>query len=110
MICVTFYILKHDFINNYTIIFAQACGVPVSRGSGGTTLVATINIIIFFHSPPPIFSPLQPFFIEVDWSAQKSRGRHLSRPRWPFWSLLLAILDYAGVAALQAVSEWPWRR
>ena len=32
------------------------------------------------------------------------RGRHLSRPRWPFWGPL------AGGAALQAVSECPRRR
>ena len=39
---------------------------------------------------------------KVDRSAQKS-----SRPRLPFWGPLAAILDFAGGAALQAVSERP---
>ena len=38
------------------------------------------------------------------------RGRHLSRLRRPFWAPLAAILDFAGGAALQAVSECPLRR
>ena len=32
-------------------------------------------------------------------------SRHLSRPPLPFWGPLAAILDFAGGAALQAVSE-----
>ena len=36
--------------------------------------------------------------------------RHLSRPRRPFWGPLVSSLDFAGGAALQAVSECPLRR
>ena len=39
-----------------------------------------------------------------------SGGRHVSRPCRPFWGPLAAILDFAGDAALQAVSECPLRR
>ena len=85
--------------------------------------------------------------MKVDWSTQKPRGTPLSRPRWPFWGPLAAILDFevliermiesknlicknlsesprglsilgplaailncAGGAGLQAVSERPLRR
>ena len=41
---------------------------------------------------------------------KKVLGRHLSRPRQPFWGPLADILDFAGGAALQAVSECPRRR
>ena len=52
------------------------------------------------------FSPPSTFFIEgVAWNAQKPRGRHLSRPRLPFWGPLAAIFDFAGDAALQAVQR-----
>ena len=47
------------------------------------------------------------YLAKVARSAQKPRGRHLSRPRPPFWGPLAAILDFAGGAALQAVSERP---
>ena len=45
---------------------------------------------------------------KVDGSAQKSRGRPVSRPHRPFWGPLGAILDFAGGAVLQAV--WRCRR
>ena len=41
---------------------------------------------------------------------REKTDRHLSRPRPPFWGPLAAILDFAGSAALQAVSERPLRR
>ena len=47
------------------------------------------------------------YLVKVDWSPQKLRGRHPSRPRRPFWGPLAAILDFTGGAALQAVSECP---
>ena len=50
------------------------------------------------------------FFAKLDGSAQKPRGKHISRPRQPFWGPLVSILDFAGGAALQAVSECPLRR
>ena len=40
----------------------------------------------------------------------KSQGRHISKPRRPFWGPLAAILDFARRASLQAVSECPPRR
>ena len=36
------------------------------------------------------------YFANDDGSAQKPRGRPLSRPRRPFWGPLAAILDFAG--------------
>ena len=60
--------------------------------------------------PPDFIKKLiyQKTYLEkVDGSAQKLGGRHLSRPRWPFWGLLAAILDFAGGAALQSVSKCP---
>ena len=64
---------------------------------------------------------LQPFLIagvvrskyylaKVDGTTQKPQGRNLSRPRPPFWGPRAAISDFAGGAALQAVSERPLRR
>ena len=66
-------------------------------------------------------SPSQPFLIEGVLGSKnlfsesclerpKPRGRHLSRPRPPFWGPLVTILDFSGGAALQAVSERPLRR
>ena len=40
------------------------------------------------------------YFAKVDESAPNPRGKHLSRPRWPFWIL-------NAVWALQSVSEHP---
>ena len=43
---------REDLLNIY-ILLARACGVPVGRRSGGrlaTTLVATINVVIFSFS------------------------------------------------------------
>ena len=45
--------------------------------------------------------------MKVDGSDQKLRGTYLSRPRRPFWGPLAAILEFAGGAALQALSECP---
>ena len=50
------------------------------------------------------------YFAKIDRSSDKHWGNHLSRPRQPFWGPLAAILDFAGGAALQAVSECPQRR
>jgi len=50
------------------------------------------------------------YLAKVDGNTQNPRGRHLSRPPLPFWGPLAAILDFAGGAALQAVSERPLRR
>ena len=62
--------------------------------------------------PPKVkeCSDQKTYFAKVAENAQKRRGRHLSRPRPPFWGPLAAILDFAGGAALQAVSERPLRR
>ena len=59
---------------------------------------------------PKECSVLKTCLAKVAQNAQKPRGRHLSRPRRPFWGPLAAILDFAGGAALQAVSECPRRR
>ena len=50
------------------------------------------------------------YLAKVAWNAQKLRGRHLSRPHRLFWGSLAALLNFAGGAALQAVSERPLRR
>ena len=50
------------------------------------------------------------YLAKVAKNAQKPRGRHLSSPHQPFWGPLAAILDFAGGAALQALSECPLRR
>ena len=72
------------------------------------------------RSPPSFFSSVATFYhrksaqktylSKVGRSAQKHRGRHLSRPFRPFWGPLVAILDFAGGAAVQAVSKCPLRR
>ena len=49
------------------------------------------------------------FFAKVDRSAQKPRGRHLSRPRQPFWGPQAAILDFAGVSGGERVSPFAAR-
>ena len=109
---------QQPLLYNLILLLARAIGIPV--GPTGTTLVATIFIIRF--SPPPFFSfhhdlfskreclEQKTYLAKVDRNAQKPRGRHLSRPPLPFWGLLAAILDFAGGAALQAVSERPLRR
>ena len=45
------------------------------------------------------------YLAKVDGGVQKPRGRHLSRPRRPFWAPLVAILYFAGSAALKGVSK-----
>ena len=72
-----------------------------------------------FPSPPPIFFlhtlrfsykeclDQKTYFAKVYRNTQKSRGKHLSRPRWPFWGPLAAILDFIGGGVLQAVSKCP---
>ena len=47
------------------------------------------------------------YLAQVEGSAQKPRGRHISRDRWPFWGPLAAILNVTGGAAVQVVSECP---
>ena len=84
-------------------------------------LVAFIFYIIFFLSffPP---SPHLFFFSYVDYfsNIRSSRikklikqnltgaSKNLSRSCRPFWGPLAAILEFAGSAALQEVSECPW--
>ena len=102
--------------NQHLRRLARVCGVPVCRHSGSRlamTLVATINDIIVVFSflfSVVYFSHRGSAGIKVDGSAQKPRGRHLSRPCWPFCGSLAAIFDFKGLAALQAVSECPLRR
>ena len=43
------------------------------------------------------------YFAKVDLSAQKPKDGHCQ----PFWGPLAAILDFAGDAVLQVVSEFP---
>ena len=74
------------------------------------TLVATVNNNIFLFFFRCLLFSERVLGLKVDGSAQKPRGRHLSRPPLPFWGPLAAILDFAGGAALQAVSERPLRR
>ena len=44
-------------------------------------------------------------FDDAPRKTKKPKGRHLSRPSLPFWGPLAVILDFAGGAALQAVSD-----
>ena len=83
------------FLNDF---LAQAVSVPVGWPSGGrlaTRLVATINIIVFspFYSSVGTFSQRRNAQIKTH-VIQKPRGRHLSRPRQPFWGPLAAILEF----------------
>ena len=41
---------------------------------------------------------------------KNAQSKFFSRPPLPFWGPLAAILDFAGGAALQVVSERPLRR
>ena len=67
------------------------------QSTAGNDIVATILISPFlfsspFFSPFPLSRPFliegvlgsKTYFVNVAWSAQKPRGRHLSRPRRPF--------------------------
>ena len=92
------------------------------RSTAGNDVVATFFISLFFF--PPLFS----FFSVATFSHRRSARitnlfskscldrpktwgeRHLSSPRLPFRGPPAAILDFAGGAALQAVSERPLRR
>ena len=67
---------------------------------------ASLTRFVFFY----FLRRLKTYLAKVAKNAQKSRVRHLSRPRRPFWGPLAAILDFAGGAALQVVSEGPLRR
>ena len=80
--------------------------------------VVDTNSVIISHPPPPLspllFSSLSSIFlIENKTYHVKAQNkwwpmfRPLSRPRGPFWSPLAAILDFAGGAALQAVTSTP---
>ena len=100
-------------------MLSWAVGVPVALRSGGrlaTTLVAAINNIILL----PFFSYVasstfliegvlgsKTYFAKVDGSAHKPKGWHLLRPLGPFRAPLAAILDFAGGAVFQAVSQCP---
>ena len=75
---------------SYQNFLVGACGVSGGRRSGGrpagNDVVATIS-----HRRSALIQ-------KVGRSAQKPRGRQLSRPHRPFWDPLAAILDFAGVA------------
>ena len=74
-------------------------------GQLAKTLVATINDPVSHFG-----APWRPFWIfeiliegmiesktyleEIDGSAQKPMNRPLSRPCWPFWGPMVAILDF----------------
>ena len=47
------------------------------------------------------------YLAKVDRSTQKPKGKHLSRPCQRLWGPIADILDIAGSATLQAVSECP---
>ena len=103
--------------NENHALLARAAGL-LFGGQLATTLVATNSDIIFLS---PRFSVVcfshrritqikKTYLAKVDGGTQKPLGRPLSRPHQPFWDPLAAILDFAGGAALQAVSECPLRR
>ena len=100
------------------MILVREVSVPVGWRSGSQmalTLVATISGGLF-RSPKPLFFLLSVYFfhrwssrvIKLDECTQKHSSRHLylSRPRWPFWDPLVAILDFADCVALQAPLSW----
>ena len=88
------------------------------RSTAGNDVVATILISLFFLRfllrcylfAQRECSDQKTYLAKVAKNAQKPRGRHLSRPRRLFWGPLAAIFDFAGGAALQAVSERTLRR
>ena len=128
--------LKCSFNCSYSASWSAFWSIPTSRdikliiigtsmmhssqsvfgGQLTMTLVATKNDILFsFFSLSSTFlikwaSDQTTYIAKLDWSAQKPKGRHHSRPHRSFWGPLAATLDFAGSAALQAVSECPLHR
>ena len=77
---------------------------PAQYPSPGPT--AGINILLHHFLIEGVLG-LKTYLAKVDRSAQKPSGTPFSRPSWPFWGPLAAILDFAGGAA---VGECPPRR
>ena len=110
-----FLILKDSFAGWLTFFLARAVGVPVVRLE--TMLVATIFIILFFFfsgfPSPFLFSSVATVSHRRSARIKKLIQQKLFRtlknlgetPRRTFWGTLAAILDFAGCAALQVVSE-----
>ena len=111
-VCVTL------LISLYQCVQARAVGIPVGRRSALNwqrrqwPLFSPLFVFPFFFLPRDLLSQKEcsdqkTYLAKVAQNAQKSRGRHLSRPHRTFWSPLAAILDFAGGVALQMVSECP---
>ena len=95
--------------NNAVYVYWHKCAAfqrsVFGRSTAGNDVVATISISLFLFFPV-FFPPSWPFLIEgvlgsknlfsESWSElPKTWGRHLSRPRRPFWGALAAISDFA---------------
>merc|ERR1712013_771128 len=101
-----------DIITQYWRERAAFQRSAFGRSTAGNDVVATIFIRLF-----PFFfrfSPSRPFLIEGLLGSKNLFSESClerpnlgvdTRPRPPFWGPLAAILDFAGDAALQAVSK-----
>ena len=84
-----FFFIRTEFIRTSRLELAWAVSVQVGRHLGGwlaTTVVATINNIIFF-SFFFLFSPSSTFLIEGVLGSNKHKRTcsDLTQPWWPFW-------------------------
>ena len=84
---------------------------PFSKFSNQTTAIldfgTSVGVVYFLIEGMLVSKNL---FSESCSQCPKTYGWTPPRPHCPFWEPLAAILDFAGGAALQAVSECPRRR
>ena len=124
-----FYTSIKDYWWMQKTILARACGVPtvgvrsVDCWQWRSGHYFHPSFPLFFPFFPPVFPPhffpsiatfshrmssrIKNLFCESCLERPNTWGKHLSRPRPPFWGPLAAILDFAGVAGGKQVLPAP---